>query len=147
MGFFFSLNTAMKSFLVVLLFSALIAFASAQTSFLPPSALADSPDNVSPDSPLSPIGDSVSYYIYELSPLSDLIVLPSAFSYGSGPFRPFTKISDDDLNNHLSVSSLSPITIPSYSPFAPLFGSHSGAGVIQMSMGLLVACVIAAFAF
>merc|ERR1711862_220558 len=136
----------------VLLFSALIAFASAQTSFLPPSALADSPDNVSPDSPLSPIGDSVSYYIYELSPLSpspfsDLIVLPSAFSYGSGPFRPFTKISDDDLNNHLSVSSLSPITIPSYSPFAPLFGSHSGAGVIQMSMGLLVACVIAVFAF
>merc|ERR1712137_704805 len=135
MGFFFSLNTAMKSFLVVLLFSALIAFASAQTSFLPPSALADSPDNVSPDSPLSPIGDSVSYYIYELSPLS-------AFSPS-----PFSKISDDDLNNHLSVSSLSPITVPSYSPFAPLFGSHSGAGVIQMSMGLLVACVIAVFAF
>merc|ERR1711862_650884 len=109
---------------------ALIAFASAQTSFLPPSALADSPDNVSPDSPLSPIGDSVSYYIYELSPLS---------AFSPSPFS--------DLINHLSVSSLSPITIPSYSPFAPLFGSHSGAGVIQMSMGLLVACVIAVFAF
>merc|ERR1711907_778346 len=155
MGVFFTLQQQMKTSVLVLLFSVFIAIVSAQTTeFLPPSALASSPDTVSPVSPASPEG--ITYVIYELSPLSafspspftNLIVLPSVFSYGSGPFSPYSKIPTSHLHNNVSpIPSLSPISFPTYSPFAPLFGSHSDAGALQMSMGLLVACIIAVFAF
>merc|ERR1712010_146059 len=99
----------------------------------------------SPVSPQSPVDVSgVIYAIYSLSPVTanspapfSVITLPTAFSYGSGPFSPFTKIPTGGLHNHISpIPSLSPISIPSFSPFAPLFGSHSGAGALQMSMGV-----------
>ena len=133
------------------------AFASAQLTngFDPPSALSNpSPEaDASPESPASP-ASAVTYAIYSLSPIQadspapfSVITLPTAFSYGSGPFKPYTKISPGHVHNHISpIPSLSPFSIPSFSPWAPLFGSHSGAGMLQVSTGILIACVFAVFA-
>merc|ERR1712232_1220573 len=154
--YFFLFLQAMKIFLNLVLLSILLAIVSAQRTneFDPPSALSNpSPDDFSPLSPVRPV--SCTYATYSLSPVSadspapfSVITLPTAFSYGSGPFSPFTKIPTGGLHNHISpIPSLSPISIPSFSPFAPLFGSHSGAGVLQMSMGVLIAALVTVLAF
>merc|ERR1712000_231497 len=125
MGVFFSfaMNTA-----VVFLLGLLLAFASAQLTngFDPPRALSNpSPEaDASPESPASP-ASAVTYAIYSLSPIQadspapfSVITLPTAFSYGSGPFKPYTKISPGHVHNHISP-------IPSLSPFHhSLHGLH-----------------------
>merc|ERR1712063_198387 len=157
MGFLYLFaHSTMKTFFVVLLLSVILAVVSAQRTngFDPPSALSNPSPQFSPVSPESPVSaPGITFAIYSLSPVSadspapfSVITLPTAFSYGSGPFSPHSKIPTGNLHNHLSpIPSLSPFSIPSSSPFAPLFGSHSDAGMVQMSTGILAACVIAVF--
>merc|ERR1711879_460048 len=161
MGFLFFVHhsTSMRTFVVAFLLSVIPAVASAQlTNGLdPPSALSNpSPADLSPESPQSFDAPGITYAIYTLpssftadspAPFS-VITLPTAFSYGSGPFSPYSKIPAGHVHNNISpIPSLSPFSIPSFSPFAPLFGSHSGAGMVQISTGILAACVVAVFAF
>merc|ERR1712063_75103 len=158
MGFLYLFaHSTMKTFFVVLLLSVILAVVSAQRTngFDPPSALSNPSPQFSPVSPQSPVdAPGITYAIYSLSPVSadspapfSVITLPTAFSYGSGPFSSFTKIPTGHLHNRVSpIPSLSPFSIPSFSPLAPLFGSHSGAGMLQTSTGILVACIIAVLA-
>mmetsp|Transcript_34214 Transcript_34214/g.47772 ORF Transcript_34214/g.47772 Transcript_34214/m.47772 type:complete len:153 (-) Transcript_34214:69-527(-) len=151
----------MKTF-VALLVLALALGVSAQ--FDPPSALeappppsfSFSPGYFSPDSPISPIPTSptspyspISYSPVEIS----VVTIPSAFSYGTGPFSPFTKIPSHLLGSHHNqqvspLPSLSPFSIPPLAPFAPLFGSHSSdASMLQTSAGVAIACLVVVLAF
>jgi len=130
----------------------LLAFAAAQRTngFNPPTALSSDDGDVS----LSYSPQTISrprYELYELTPVSgdsplpfSVVTLPSFSNQGNqGPVRPYTKI-DGHINQHLRpVPELSPFSIQDFSPMAPLFGSHSenSAGLAQMSVTVLAACV------
>merc|ERR1712137_654523 len=143
---FFFVVSRMNGLSVVLL-SIFIVYVAAQgaNGFDPPSALSN-PSPPSAFSPVSPVS-AATYTVSQLSPQSpapfSVVTLPSVFSAGSGPFSPYTKIPAHLLHKqHLSpIPSLSPFSIPDFSPFPPLFGSHGSADMIQVSMTVLVACV------
>mmetsp|Transcript_2762 Transcript_2762/g.9761 ORF Transcript_2762/g.9761 Transcript_2762/m.9761 type:complete len:150 (-) Transcript_2762:71-520(-) len=119
----------------------------------PPPSFSFSPNYFTPESPLSPISTSpsspispVSYSPVEIS----VVTIPSAFSYGTGPFSPFTKIPSHLLGSQKisPLPSISPFSIPPLAPFAPLFGSHSSdASMLQTSAGVAVACLAVVLAF
>lgn len=122
-------------------------FVSSQDNgFDPPSALSRSESPVAENTDSRP--DTLSVQTYSLTSLStnspapfSVVTLPSAFSYGSGPFSTYTKIKGFLPRQHLNGKPSFPsFSIPPLSPWAPLFGSHNSAGFLQASFGVLVAC-------